>query len=453
MLKNLIIKAIQPRSSNENTRRKEFVLNILLFGAIALTSIATMATLIDKMKFGTDYIGASPLIPLIALTVQLILYTLVRKGKINTVAYIFIGIFLASALYTTYKWGTDIPQGLLLYATIIVMSGVLISSTASLVITGIISILVLTTGILQKAAVISPQIYWKSELFGTDDLLAFVATFNLMFLVAWVSNREIQHSLQRAHTSEEALQKERALLETKVEQRTKQLRETQLEKIRQIYRFADLGKLTSGVLHDLSNPLEIVSLNLGQLDNKKVSQATQAWERAVRGAKAMERYITAAQRQIQKQDINVKFNPTDEIQYVLQIFSHTAKEQNIKLLFKEANKITLTGNPVKFNQLITNLVANAVEAYKKSQKENKEIIVTLKRNKINTLVKIQDFGCGISQDNLSKIFNPFFSTKKEGIGIGLTISKEIAEKDFGGGISVKSTPEVGTSFTIKIPHV
>jgi signal transduction histidine kinase len=66
------------------------------------------------------------------------------------------------------------------------------------------------------------------------------------------------------------------------------------------------------------------------------------------------------------------------------------------------------------------------------------------------IICVRDTGCGISEENLSKLFTPFFTTKKEGIGLGLVISQEII-KNHKGRISVKSQENKGTEFIIELP--
>ncbi len=439
----------EPTSKNEDSQRRERILNILLLGSILLSGVASITTIVDFFTLKDLYSGAAPYIPVAIFGLFIILYILSRLGRFTFATYIFIFTYLIATLYTSYIWGIDIPQGLLTYALIVVTTGVLTNTKMATFVTVLISTALYIGGQLQLRDYLKPESYWKKGYFGTDDILMFIATLVVILLVASLSNREIENSLQKAKDSEEALKKERDLLETTVEERTKQLKQAQLEKIKQLYRLADLGKLTSGILHDLATPLNLISLNLEQLES---SNAKEAFERATKGTRAIERYITAAQRQIQKQNLKTTFDPADEVRYVLQIFSHTAKEKKVQLEFKNRQNIQIYGNPLKFNQLVTNLIANALEAYENAPKQNAHrILVTLSKSKTNHILKIQDFGCGITKEGLTKIFNPFFSTKENGTGIGLTISKEIIETEFGGTIQVRSTPNEGTLFTIKIP--
>ena len=112
-------------------------------------------------------------------------------------------------------------------------------------------------------------------------------------VIAWLSNREIEKSLKRARRSEAALKVERDALEITVEARTRQLREAQADQLSQLYRFAEFGQISSGLFHDLVNPLNAMSLNMENIlsiqDHATVSEMRERIERAMGSAKRMEK--------------------------------------------------------------------------------------------------------------------------------------------------------------------
>ena len=98
--------------------------------------------------------------------------------------------------------------------------------------------------------------------------------------------------------------------------------------------------------------------------------------------------------------------------------------------------------------MLINILQNAVHALEENTEE-KHIIVRAFVNEYNRpTIVIRDNGCGIDEEALSKIFIPFFTTKKQGSGIGLSLSKQIMRKH-GGGITVKSVMNEGTEFTLR----
>lgn len=103
-------------------------------------------------------------------------------------------------------------------------------------------------------------------------------------------------------------------------------------------------------------------------------------------------------------------------------------------------------DPTKLRQAILNLLRNAYEAV--PVHGTIQFVASVKDNSL--LFQVKDNGCGISAEDLSSLFQPFVTHKKEGTGLGLPITKQIIESH-GGTISVVSTPGQGTIFTIRLP--
>ena len=104
------------------------------------------------------------------------------------------------------------------------------------------------------------------------------------------------------------------------------------------------------------------------------------------------------------------------------------------------------------SQIVTNLVNNAIDA--SAVKDGGPISIRLSKSEAGLELQVTDQGCGISAENLPKIFDPMFTTKPfgEGTGLGLTIVHNIVTANFGGTIEVDSRVGQGTSFTIHFPR-
>lgn len=457
----VLFRLVEPRSKPEDLKRREFILNVLLLGSIILSVVTFCVAKINLIRLGTAYKGVSPAILLIISLLFLALYFFSRAGFFISVAYIFIGLGFASATYTVYTWGVDIPQGLLVYALIIVMSGVLISTKFAFVVTLITTIGLILLAYFQINMIIHPYLYWRNEMIGMEDIATIGFTLGLTMLVSWLSNREIEKALKRARRSETALKKERDLLEIKVIERTKELEKAQLEKTRHLYRLADFGRMAAGLFHDFVNPLTLVSLNLEQLQARNtgakarnLADANSFLERAVDGTRSMENFAQAIRRQLQKQKTEVVFCLNEEISQAINVFAYKAKDKKVRIRFINKERVRTYGNPFRFNQLVSNLVSNSIDAYDKvRRRKNREIIIKLARQDSKVLLTVQDFGCGIQKKNLGKIFNLFFTTKsaEKGVGIGLPICKDIVEKELGGKIEVESKEDEWTTATVDFP--
>jgi C4-dicarboxylate-specific signal transduction histidine kinase len=124
---------------------------------------------------------------------------------------------------------------------------------------------------------------------------------------------------------------------------------------------------------------------------------------------------------------------------------------NVQLeLQKNLPKIYAHATPME--QVIINLVVNAMHSLDNVEKRDKIIIIsTIKRNE-NCILEITDNGPGIPEENINNIFDPFFTTKvnEEGMGLGLTIIQNFVNS-FGGSISAKNSIDGGAVFTVSIP--
>jgi signal transduction histidine kinase len=234
------------------------------------------------------------------------------------------------------------------------------------------------------------------------------------------------------------------------------------EAISQLYRLAELGRLSSGIFHDLINPLTAVSLNLEQIKketdgqsapDEDISRAKSYLDQALLAAHKMEGLMTGVKKQIQKEGGIIAFNPNLEIKEIIQILAYKARRANVRIEFIETENLTFTGDAVKFGQIIINLLTNAIDASENNRQEQLVIII-LEQKDNEIIITIQDQGIGIIPENINKIFEPYFSTKKknnQGLGIGLALTKNIIEKTFQGIIKVTSQVGVGTSFIVILP--
>lgn len=448
---------IQPTSSNPDTARKEFILNILLIGLIILSIPAVINNFI-KFVFVIGYHGANPLITGTILFVFCFLLLLSRLGKSRISSLIFILLLLAINLSITYRWGPDLGEALLIYSLVIVMTGILIDSKAAFFVSLISGGVILLLSYLKIQGIYHSDDRWRFEMLHFADTVIQAITLGIIALVSWLFNREMERALRRAWRSEAAVEKQRDKLEVTVEKRTKELKLAQAEKLAQLYRFAQFGRMASGLFHDLVNPLNLVSLNLDILSRRskrvgqqKLSDIKVLLNRAVDGIRRLENFVQAARRQVQHQEAPQTFSLANEITQVIQMLEHKAKKSHVKISLKLSKDIKMFGNSMKFSQLITNLVLNAIDAYENVKRKEKLVEVRLQKINSNVRLEVQDWGSGIHEKYLPRIFDPLFTTKihGKGIGMGLSICKDVIEKDLKGKCVVKSKIGIGTTFVVE----
>lgn len=447
-------KLVLPRQSNEDLRRQELIINIILVFSLISFFILNIIRITDYLIY-TDKRGLPLWISLFIFIFFFILLKLSHHAWLKTVSVFLISIFALPMFYSFYFWGADLPAALLLSVLVILLSGILLGARFAFINTFLIAIVLIYLTNQQASGLINVQDYWRTEPAQIADVISYVVLLSIISLISWLFCRELNRSLKRAQKSESLLKEERDFLEIKVEARTKELRELEAEKINQLYRFAEFGRLSSGIFHDLINPLSAVSLNLEQIKTEtdtKILSAKSYLSQALLATSKMESLISSIKKQLSRESIITQFSLNQEINQIIQILSYKARRAQVKIEFLGLREVELTGDALKFGQIISNLIANAIEACEKSQ--NRNICLNLDERETDIKITISDSGEGIEAINLEKIFLPFFSTKKttgQGLGLGLSSTKNIVEKDFGGRINVMSTIGEGTIFKIIIP--
>lgn len=464
-LKKNLSTLFSPRSGNEDSDRKEFILNVLLVSSIVLFFFAILSTMLFALIQPEMYARNSiqPYVLVFTFGFFFFLLVLSRKGFSKGSAHVLVIVFFLLSFLMGYRWGVDVNASLLLYALVIVMSGILVNTRFAFIMTGLIAYSMFALTNLQSSHVLLADQYWRNQPWQQSDTIMTIIIFLVICTVSWLSNREIERSLARAHRSEESLRKERDKLEITVEERTRELKEAQLEKIGQLYSLAEFGRLSSGLFHDLMNPLTAVSLNVEkakseeQIKSGDLSQAKKYLDQAFVAAQRMERFIAAVRKQIGKKDVKKLFSPRVEIEQVIDILSYKANLSNVRIILSESSSTDIVGDPVQWSQIMLNLISNGIDAYDQIPKhrDNRVVQIALMENKTNILCTVRDYGVGIAEENLDKVFEPFFTTKAgqtgKGTGIGLSLVKRMIEKGFDGSITLESAPDLGTTCRVILP--
>lgn len=447
-------------TDDEDLKRKKLILNILL------TISIIGATIVNAIRFRDLFFhphtrGIPIIYTLLILALFILLFWLSRINKVKAASCLLLLIYSIPLFYSAFIWGADLPAVLLLTVLIITLSGILLGARLVVISAFFINLYLVILTYFQGTGTIPLRNYWRFEKHEVSDAIVYAGLFLIISGIAYIFCIRIQRSLQRALDSEAALREERDKLEITVAERTKQLRQTAADKINQLYRLAEFGRLSSGIFHDLINPLTAVSLNLEQVkDNSSdnISPAKQYLNQALLATQRMENLIAGIKKQIQRESSITSFEIKEEIEQIIQILAYKARRANVLIKLEAEDKIKLNGDPVKFGQIISNLLANAIEATEENDalKSTLEtpVIINVATKDDTVHISVRDQGVGIIPENLEKIFEPFFSTKKEtgrGLGLGLASTKNIVEKNFSGTISVDSQRGQGSCFLVSLP--
>lgn len=239
-------------------------------------------------------------------------------------------------------------------------------------------------------------------------------------------------------------------------QKIVELEAAHLEKVSQLYRLAEFGRLAAGLFHDMVNPLTGLSLHLNAIRDSihpHVSEVKENLRRALKASESLEHLIATVTKQLKPDAPNSRFSPAENIKEVLLLFSHRLKLLEVTVVCYTPNTISLHGDYLKFQQILTNLLSNALDSYETviAVRPRKIIIKLWEASEIIYLT-VKDNGSGIEEITLPHIFDPFFSTKPstKGMGLGLAMVQYIITHSFQGTITVKSMRGRGTIFTLSL---
>lgn len=224
-------------------------------------------------------------------------------------------------------------------------------------------------------------------------------------------------------------------------------------------RLVILGELTAGIAHEINQPLTAIAAYADagkhliersgdenpeniQLICERIAEQSRRAAEVVRRLRKLVRTgsVTKA-----RHDIN------QIIRNTLLLFEYETKKHNIELEFYPAEEIDiLFVDDIQIQQILVNLVKNGLDAINTVEKEGGRITIQVKKVGKVVAVKVQDNGPGVAQADRPHLFESFFTTKPRGVGLGLSICKNIAAAH-GGNLRYESPVEGGSRFTLTLP--
>ncbi len=237
-------------------------------------------------------------------------------------------------------------------------------------------------------------------------------------------------------------------LEEMVEKRTREIEEVQARLIRS-ERLAAVGELASGVGHELRNPLNVIR-NCTYLLNITLSEKDDDETRNT--LKLMDRQIDLANRIVTDLLEFTRIRPplptvTDLNSLVKESLSWLEIPEGVTVTVNfNSGNWRVIADAEQVGRALTNIIANAVQA----MDGRGDLKISTGIEDELAWIKFEDSGCGIPEENMARIFEPLFTTKAKGIGLGLPITKKLIEQNRG-HIEVTSQLGRGTTFTVRLP--
>ncbi len=356
--------------------------------------------------------------------------------------------YLAIGTGSVWQWGVNNTFGIILMSLVVILSGILLRARFALWAAAAVSTLVI--GI--QASI---QMGHQPDGFGIvvpssyGDAIGYSASFGIIGLICWLYGNQMERSLHKAERAEIILHAQKTNLEHIVKQRTAALEEKRLQELEQMYRFTQVGSLSTGLLHELANYITVLNLDIEDL---RAHHSSQTVERARQTIQYLDTMIDGVRSQIRSESGESTFNISGIISQVVGILQYKAHQSRVTIDWQEpkhARQYSFYGFSAQFSQIVTILIANAVESYGQ-QHTDRVVTVRLSLQDNQFIISVTDHGRGISPSERKTLFKPFHSTKKDGMGIGLFLARHMTESSLGGRLELEPGREA-TTFTITLP--
>jgi signal transduction histidine kinase len=207
-------------------------------------------------------------------------------------------------------------------------------------------------------------------------------------------------------------------------------------------RYKEISAFTSGIAHEIKNPLNSLALLFELLGKKMPEEFAQDISAGSGEVQKISRVIDRFSATLKPLDLKKE---KLSLGGLISAVQESTSKENVLLRYEEEGDILLLADKDLLGQALQNLIQNSLEATEKG-----EIRIQAKKHRKKIFITVQDNGKGIPEEEIRHIFEPFYSKKKDGMGIGLYLTKKIIEAHEG-KIECKSRLGKGTSFFIQLP--
>jgi C4-dicarboxylate-specific signal transduction histidine kinase len=235
------------------------------------------------------------------------------------------------------------------------------------------------------------------------------------------------------------------------------LQQSQVE-LAHVGRLTAMGELVASIAHEVGQPLTAIVTNGSFLLRKLAGTSTNgddlrvAAEAIVADGKRASSIISRIRTLLKKQHtIMAEMDINDAIQEVVSLLSNETLRNRITMNTNLAAGLPrVRGDRVQLQQVMVNLIMNAVDATRAISDGPREILIRTGKDGECVVVSVEDSGTGLDPEQMERIFEPFFTTKDQGIGMGLSISRSIVESHSGKLYATRRTPR-GAKFEFTLP--
>ncbi len=215
-------------------------------------------------------------------------------------------------------------------------------------------------------------------------------------------------------------------------------------------KLAAIGQLVAGIVHEMRNPLSSIKMNVRLLQRRlqEESSSRESLEIASGEVERLERMLTELLDYSKPSSFNmVTFSPAELVERVRRVVSEPAAASDVELLFTVAPEVqSLQGDLELIEQAVVNLLLNSIQACE--QKGRVQLLISIQDG--STLLQVTDNGRGMSAHVLDRLYDPFFTTRSDGVGLGMATVRKIVE-GHNGHLEMESEVDRGTTTRIIVP--
>jgi two-component system, LuxR family, sensor kinase FixL len=233
------------------------------------------------------------------------------------------------------------------------------------------------------------------------------------------------------------------------------------EELAHVARVAMMGELTTSLAHEISQPLTAILSNaeaakrfLSQA-SPDISEVRQILEDIIRDDRRASQVIQKVRALVRKEKPRQEFlNLNEVIREIVTLIRGESLLQGLSIAMELAPDLQMTrGDRIQLQQVVLNLILNSAAAMRTIPSGQRKMIVRTAMQDSGTVrASVTDFGTGIDENNIDRLFEPFYTTKPEGLGMGLSISQTIINAH-GGAMEACNNREGGATFAFTLPAV
>jgi two-component system sensor kinase FixL len=223
-------------------------------------------------------------------------------------------------------------------------------------------------------------------------------------------------------------------------------------------RFNLMGEMAAGIAHEINQPLSAIA-TYAQAGSRMLGQETidvavlqEICTKVDEQARRAGQVIENLRKFIRKQEIETRPLDINHIVCdVLNLIEADARAEGIRVDMQLGRDLPqVNGDPIQLQQVLLNLTRNAVDAMRSGLHKERGLSITTEKTDSGVRVSVTDFGHGVSRQLGDNIFHPFVTTKRDGLGVGLAISRTIVQS-YGGTLTYQDNPQGGAIFVVDLP--